>query len=510
MGSCDGQWKCNHRLGLKTVKNYWKIVIIMLTALAFAGCRSVVDVTTEEPGTEDGPVGAQVTFAAGVSDPATKAAIPFMPKEGHFVCRMFYHAKATDNENSPYDVKIGGTMTTAWLKIKDNFGSAAYRQQSYAETTADGADLETEPGMYYSFDKNATSFYWQNRLSHVFVALTDNVNTGADFNMTHDITRLVETGVPELVISKMLVKPQGTPETDFTEVPSADYSTYVDLTDDPDRSNSSTEFLEPDGYYYFWTTVKTANIGTDDEPVYYDYKILYKVTGDTEKATFYAKTYNIFKDKNDTKYTSMAEQPDPLQAVTKMVPAGATALSNTVNLIFKHQLSQVQVNLRSSQDGSANVDADDIISVELLGVSESAYVYVMAEKDGTVRGTDFSAVQTSATDPYGTAFSMFPRTLSENEVSIGYIKSYEAVAFGRLEAIRIKWRESGTQEQTMEPHTVYYKVNQLGSDYYPLQSGKRYIYNMELRRGTVPVVQARIVDWGTDNTGYVTEGTIKK
>ena len=492
------------------MKNYWKIVIIMFAALAFAGCRSVVDVTTEETGTQDGPVGTQVTFAAGVSDPATKAAIPFMPEGGRFVCRMFYHAKATDTEESPYDVKIGGTMTTAWLKVKDNIGSAAYRQQSYAETSGEGADLDEEPGMYYLFDKNATSFYWQNRLSHVFVALTDNVNTGDDFNMTHDITRLVETGVPELTISRMLVKPHDDPDADFTEVLPADYSIYIDPTDDPDRSNSSTEFLEPDGYYYFWTTVKTVNIGTEDEPDNYDYKILYKVTGNTEKSTFYAKTYNIFKDKSGNDYTSMAQQPDPLQAVTKMIPAGATALSNTVNLIFQHQLSQVQVNLRSSQDGSADVQAGDILSVELLGVSESAYVYVMAEEDGTVRDTDYSTVQTSATDPYGTAFSMFPRTLSANEESIGYIKSYEAVAFGRLEAIRIKWRESGTQSQDMEPHTVYYKVNQLGSDYYPLQSGKRYIYNMELRRGTVPVVQARVVNWGTDNTGYVTEGTIKK
>lgn len=478
-------------------------------ALAAAGCRSLVEVGGEEPGSYDDPVGKPVTFAAGVDSPSTKAAIPFMEQDGRFVCRMFYHAKTSDNENSPYDVKLGGTMTTAWLKVNDGVGSAVYRQRSYVETTEEGADLDVDPGsLYRGSDKNATSFYWQNRLSHVFVALTDNVNEGEDFNMTHDIERLVETDVPELVISKMLVKPNGSADEEYVEVPQSNYSLYVDLTEDPDRSNSSSEFLDTDGYYYFWTIPTTVDIGTDEAPDIYVYKILYKVTGDTEKDTYYAKTYNLFKDGNGVAYANMAAQPDPLQAVTKMIPAGATALSNTVNLIFRHQLSQVQVNLRSSQDGSATVLPENIISVELLGVSEKAYVYVMAEENGTVRATDYSNVTTTASNPYGTEFPMFPRSLTANEQSIGYIKSYEAVAFGRLEAIRIKWRES--EDATVDPHTVYYRVDQLGPDYYPLKSGKRYIYNMELRRGTVPVVQANIVNWGTDPTDYQTEGTIKK
>ena len=84
----------------------------------------------------------------------------------------------------------------------------------------------------------------------------------------------------------------------------------------------------------------------------------------------------------------MEEQPDPILAFTKLIPQTA---EDKVNLLFKHQFSQIQVNLKSSQDGSVTIDDHTLIeSVELLGVAETGYVAYCIKPDGTVSFTSDS------------------------------------------------------------------------------------------------------------------------
>lgn len=74
-----------------------------------------------------------------------------MADGGRFVCTMYCKA----SEESDYNIEPpanGGTMKTAWLQIYGS-GNAKY--------------------MNYSFTAEATSLFWENRWSHVFLALAD-------------------------------------------------------------------------------------------------------------------------------------------------------------------------------------------------------------------------------------------------------------------------------------------------------------------------------------------------
>ena len=202
---------------------------------------------------------------------------------------------------------------------------------------------------------------------------------------------------------------------------------------------------------------------------------------------------------------SMAEQPDPIQAVTTMNPAGATPEANRVKLFFKHQFSQIQVNLKSSQDESASVTSEQIEKVELLGVAETAYVAYCIKPDGTVPATtsepinidDEKYATTKKDNPYGSSFSLFV----SNTTATGYLKSFEGIAFGTLQGIRITWKESNTNVK----HVATYK----GVTNKTLESGKKYIYNMELRRSVIAKVAAEVTPWAIDQTDYSADGTIQ-
>ena len=128
--------------------------------------------------------------------------------------------------------------------------------------------------------------------------------------------------------------------------------------------------------------------------------------------------------------TKMEEQPDPILAFTKLIPQTA---EDKVNLLFKHQFSQIQVNLKSSQDGSVTIDDHTLIeSVELLGVAETGYVAYCIKPDGTVPATTSAPINlddpkydaTEKDNPYGSCFSLFVR-----ETVPGYLKSFEGIAF---------------------------------------------------------------------------------
>ncbi len=212
--------------------------------------------------------------------------------------------------------------------------------------------------------------------------------------------------------------------------------------------------------------------------------------------TQYKDQYMLAYDLTKGEKTVMSQQPDPIQAVTTMNPAGATPEANRVKLFFKHQFSQIQVNLKSSQDESANVTSSQIEKVELLGVAETAYVAYCIKPDGTVPAT------TSEPTDVDTPFSLF----ESKTIPTGYLKSYEGIAFGTLHGIRITWRE-GVDENSVK-HVATYKA--LDDKHKNLASGTKYIYNMELRRSVIAQVTAVIKPWEMDDTVYKANGTIDK
>ena len=204
-------------------------------------------------------------------------------------------------------------------------------------------------------------------------------------------------------------------------------------------------------------------------------------------------------------------QPDPAIANTVMLPAGATQEANRVDLIFRHCFSQIQVNLKKAADGGINdLNADDITKVELLGVSQEGYIYFDADPATgnnhaatykKVVQSDFTTEELAANE-FGTSMEMFD--MGSDNYATGYVKSYRAIAFGQLRAIRITWKEDSGIE-----HIVTHKVVNLDSnDFINLRSGVRYIHNLELRRGTLAVIQTVILPWEIDEQQWNTSGII--
>lgn len=230
-----------------------------------------------------------------------------------------------------------------------------------------------------------------------------------------------------------------------------------------------------------------------------------------------AKRYDL-TDKNKT---SMTQQPDILLATAiDHVPRSAVMEENRVHLIFKHQFAQVEVNLSSAADNSVSIEADQIESVELLGVSDSAYVfpYFYYDEDTdefSMRSTTFKEINAAEyTDtqlkenPYGTKFNMFKIASTDSEK---FLTSFNAITFGRLQAIRITWHE--TDAEGGVKHVATYRVpeqNEMHQNLRLLESGTKYIWNMELRRGTLAVVRTEIIPWEINQENYVVDGSIDK
>lgn len=125
-------------------------ILAISIAVLLAGCSSD-DITAggSLEGKDYDPVGTPVQFSVGLEGKATTRAI--MADGGRFVCTMYYKPSAT-GEYYLLPEHYGGSMKTAWLKIYGS-GNAKY--------------------MDYSFSAEATSLYWENRWSHVFLALAD-------------------------------------------------------------------------------------------------------------------------------------------------------------------------------------------------------------------------------------------------------------------------------------------------------------------------------------------------
>ncbi|UKK67876.1 fimbrillin family protein [Prevotella communis] len=387
---------------------FW-INIYIIMALVLAGC------TAEQETFDEGLQQIErmpVLFSAGNTDAViTRAAsASYMPKNSHFVCSMFFHAGVNDTIGSEFGAPVADVnMTTAWLKISNSTGNAVYWNKAYSEVVKDSLDI-------YGFDVNSKCFYWQNRLNHIFLALTD--NNDLDGSISNSSLKI-----------------------------------YPDVTD--------------------------------------KYKDKYMLAYDLTRG-----------DK-----TSMAEQPDPILALETARPSGGTPEANRVKLFFKHQFAQVQVNLKSSLDQSAVIDSAWIERVELLGVAETGYVPYCILSDGTLPAAtslpinvDDNKYQSTIKDnPYGSSFNMFKRSTPVG----GYLKSFECIAFGTLQGIRITWRESDAADAVK--HVTTYK----GVKNLTLKSGTKYIYNMELRRSLIAEVTAKIKPWDMDTANYSADGTIK-
>lgn len=170
--------------------------------------------------------------------------------------------------------------------------------------------------------------------------------------------------------------------------------------------------------------------------------------------------------------SSISDQPDPILATEVKAPTSGDAVTNRVTLNFQHQFSQIQVNLKDAGN-STPITEGDISNVELLGVSETGSVYTKLNADGTVDPPTASEVNIDnftdeqlATNKWGTSFEMFPTTLAD-----GYLKSFNAIAFGTLRAIRVTWSDGTEHKATLEVQQT-------------LASGKMYTYNLSIQHPT--------------------------
>lgn len=293
------------------------------------------------------PVGTPVQFSVGIEGKATTRAV--MADGGHFVCTMYYKA----SEGSDYNINApgdGGTMQTAWLQIYGS-GNAKY--------------------MDHNFDAETTSLFWQNRWSHVFLALADYNNLMDNVGATYAA------------------------------------GTQGKLKMYPNNDKQPTE-----------------------------------------------NTYDLTRGA----LTSMAGQPDPILAKTIKTPVGdPSAEANRVTLNFEHQFAQIQVNVKNNAENNPAIDASMISQVELVGVSTEGYVTTRIDNNGNVS----AATCNNATND----FNMFVMDTPKS----GYLKSFNAIAFGHLTSIRVTWNDGSS-------HTSTLSVNR------NLASGTKYVYNLEISR----------------------------
>ena len=213
---------------------------------------------------------------------------------------------------------------------------------------------------------------------------------------------------------------------------------------------------------------------------------------------------------------SISDQQDIIMAHTEMSPDKATPEGNRVKLLFGHCFAKVQVNLKPLADGGLGNDLmyDRIDKVELLGVADYAYLYNI---DVTSSQYNINNVKTEAKkvvandyldvnisdNPYYTCIETFKAP--EDAVTPGYVSTHEVITFGQVVAIRVTWHETDDKGNTTVTHVVTKKVEK--DEERLLPSGQLHIYNLEMRRGTLAIINAEILPW-TDGETYTTDGKI--
>ncbi len=508
------------------MKHILKYILITVFAFALQACDD--DILDSGKGSmptqEEDSIGSIVMLSAGneaLSNTTRAAKVNYMPSKIRFTTMMLVKI----NEESEY--KYQQPVNAYMIVDNDGVGNSWYYKKDYS-TPIHFDD--------YKNDDDATVFYWQNRNTHGFIGYIDDYNKA--------LKSLAQDGEP--------YNPK---------------SMSGWITDEVSASSDANK-----GKFIFTK---------DDEGIVNRWQQFEKV--DLRNSTYTGK--------------SIGDMPDPLIAYAEKKPVGSAAESNRVYLTFRHQLSQIVVNLKGSKE-SADLKADQIDKVELLGVSEYAYVFPYPEygfttqiiggnesgsndegnddadnsnsdeddsnagddgsdtgngdlgnddgddsnneggedgndsnddggddgdngnnddgdagnnDDGSDDGDDeiikiWSIIRQGKTqellrkamgsvtapekyteeEPYGTSFTMF----NKSEVEENYLKSFECVAFGNLDALRITWHEEGENGIS---HVITFKISD--AKFKELESGKRYIYNLELQRGTLAVVRTVIDDW---------------
>ena len=321
--------------------------MIIGLVLLLAGC-SGDDLATGDSRDDKGfdPVATPVLFSVDLEGKAqTRTGEVPLTDNSRFVCTMYYHSKTSDDDASDYDLTTS-KIHTAWLKVSGDLGNAEYMNSDYSP--------------------DGSSFYWQNRLNHAFIAIADN----------NDLT------------------------------------------------------------------------STTAQPIY------------NSSNDIYTNEYDLRKGE----LASITGQPDPILALTTKKPDEAR-----VTLNFQHQFSQIQVNVKNAE--GTNITSDQITGVELLGVSETGSVYTKLNANGTVDPPTASEVNIDnytddqlSVNKWGTSFEMFDMGATTSPI----LKSYNAIAFGTLRAIRVTW-SGGTA--TLEVQQT-------------LASGKMYTYNLSIQHPT--------------------------
>ena len=220
---------------------------------------------------------------------------------------------------------------------------------------------------------------------------------------------------------------------------------------------------------------------------------------------------------------TISDQKDIIQAFTEMKPAGYTPEANRVRLFFNHCFSQVQVNLKPTIGGGLDGTFDDngttkkafdyenIDKIELLGISDTAYVYVVPPYSEP-KAKDILASNYPDADPaenmYFTSIEMYKE--NKENVTSGYVCTHNVITFGLVQAIRVTWHEAINTDKV---HVVTKKVTKTAGDAEDpriLKSGYRHVFNLEMRRGTLAIIQAEILPWEDFKTYDPVEGTIVK
>lgn len=414
--------------------------------------------------------------------------ITYMPNHVRFTAMMLTRAAA--GEDYMYSSPFYANM----LVDAYGAGNSLYYQSDYR--TPSSVDN-------YHNDDDASIFYWQNRLLHGFIGYID------------------------------------------------DYNKALPWAKDQAKPIDSREFTDQDAYFpqtlSGWRNDAPATSeGKKDDAVQ---NFLYTMKKDGTILSW--QQYEKIDLRNKAGETKMSDQKDPLIAYEEKVPESSSPEKNRVYLTFRHQLAQVQVNLKGSAE-SANITAAQIDSVALLGVSLEAYVFPYPEYGFTETPTSTPAVdaegnpildgegnptfvvdknwgivrqgenktellrqayavpltleQQNTNPPAGSRFDMFP--MAAGTQATGYLKGFEAIAFGNLKYLRIVWHENNENGVPDIYHVVQFPIT--NDNFKKLESGKRYIINLELRLGSIAVVKTEIVDWIPYETVYESNGTVVK
>ena len=257
---------------------------------------------------------------------------------------------------------------------------------------------------------------------------------------------------------------------------------WLEVSDGAGNATYKNEAFDAAGKPFYWQNrmnhafVAIANnhalTSTTSQPIY-------KSSSD---AAF--NTYNLTK---GTKAT-ITDQPDPIRAKEIKAPSDNTPANNSVTLNFQHQFSLVQVNLKNDAGNTTAITTDQITKVELLGVSTEGYVYTILNGEGSIdatRGNDINldgyTDEQLAANKWGTSFDMFVM----DSPADGYLKSFNAIAFGHLRAIRVTWNDGSA-------HTATFEITEAAQR--DMASGKQYVYNLEISNTTPAAARGQVAD----------------